>query len=392
MKTIPIAISYEEIQARQRRCEAANLRQPHDRVPVLFYIGSRYWLPLIGYADRFGDYANDPKTMLECQLMGQKWILENVKSDFHRIVLYPDFMWVEDADAFGAKTMFQTSDSPWVARPHLLQNDDDLEPLRKVDYVHNGLHGKMLNYYQQMKEIGAEYEIEFSDGQKISAADCVYPGGAGILGIAGLASDLCGVEKFSMALYQQPEFIKELLGIIVDKSIDWIDAVFALSKGDAAFCADLYQNLIHVGDDAMAQMSPAQVAEFMAEPHKRLADHIRALGCQVQAHNCGRADHLLDFWADEVRIDRYLGFSYLTDKQALRDKMGRRIVIMGGLDTVKLHGGTPQEVAEDCRMNLEIFKECPGYFLMDGHNVAPDSPVENLNAVMETAMKYGCFD
>ena len=130
-----------------------------DRVPVLLYLGARFWLPLVGHGDGFQQYVDDPRTMLECQLLGQKWILENVNSDFHRIVVYPDFMWVEDADAFGAKTIYPTSDSPWIARPHLLQNDDDLERLREVDYVHSGLHGKMLRYYQEMKEIAAEYEI-----------------------------------------------------------------------------------------------------------------------------------------------------------------------------------------------------------------------------------------
>ncbi|MDZ7837971.1 MAG: hypothetical protein U5N58_08470 [Actinomycetota bacterium] len=62
--------------------------------------------------------------MLEAQILGQKWILENVKSDFHKIVIYPDFMWVEDVHAFGAEVVFPKNDSPWVKRPHLLQKDE----------------------------------------------------------------------------------------------------------------------------------------------------------------------------------------------------------------------------------------------------------------------------
>jgi hypothetical protein len=389
VKRIDIKLPYRDLLDRKKRWDAAVAFQRPDRVPVLHYIGSRYWLPLIGYADRIDQYTGDPRVMLECQLLGQKWILENVKSDFHKIVCYPDFMWVEDVDAFGAKTVFPKNDSPWVARPHLLQSDEDLSRVRKADWVNGGLHGAMLSYYREMRDTAGDYEIVFADGKVIPAVETVYPGGAGIIGIAGLAGDLCSVEKFSMDMFDKPDWVKELLSIIVDKAITWIDAVARLNGGKAAFCSDFNPGVIHVGDDGTAQMSPDQIQEFMRAPHLRLADHIRGMGCQVQAHNCGRADHLLDFWKDQVKVDRYIGFSYLTDKKALRDKMGAKVFLMGGIDTVKLHDGKPEDVLEDCRQNLEVFRDCPGFVMMDGHNIAPGTPLANINAMTLAAEKYG---
>jgi uroporphyrinogen-III decarboxylase len=391
MEKIAIKLPYRELLARKERWDKAIRFEQPDRVPVLHYIGSRYWLPLIGYADRIDEYTSNARTMLKCQLLGQKWILENVKSDFHKIVCYPDFMWVEDVDAFGAKTVFPKNDSPWVARPHFLQSDENLDRLRGVDWVHGGLHGKMLSYFKEMKEFAGDYEIVFADGKVIPAADTVYPGGAGIIGIAGLAGDLCSVEKFSLDMFDKPDWVKELLEIIVDKAITWIDAVAQLNGGKAAFCSDFNEKVIHVGDDGTAQMSPAQMEEFMRTPHVRLAEHIRSKGGLVQAHNCGRADHLLKFWKDTVRIDRYIGFSYLTDKKALKETMGGKVFLMGGIDTVKLHDGKPQDVLEDCRANLAIFKDCNGFVMMDGHNVAPGTTVENLNAMTEAAERFGAF-
>ncbi|MBN1835913.1 MAG: hypothetical protein JW820_08680 [Spirochaetales bacterium] len=388
MEVIRIDLPYAEIEQRAARWNKALRFEQADRVPVLHYIGSRYWLPLIGYGTRFREYLGDPATMLKCQLLGQKWILENVRSDFHKIVLYPDFMWVEDTNAFGADIVIPEDDSPWVARPHMLEKDPDLGKLRKVDYVNTGLHGKMLEFYREMKKRAQEYRIEFSDGKTLEAVDCVYPGGGGILGLAGLAGDLCGVEGFSMSFYDRPEWVKELLEIVTDKAIDWLDAVVELQEGDAAFCADVNPKVLHVGDDGTAQMSPDQIEQFMLGPHKRLADHIRKLGYKVQAHNCGKADHLLEFWMNDVGIDRYIGFSYQTDKKALRQVMGGRVILMGGVDTVKLHEGTSEEVMEDCRVNLEIFGDCPGYVLQDGHNVPPETPVENLNVLVEAAARY----
>jgi hypothetical protein len=391
MKWIDIKLPYREILERKARWDTAAAFQRPDRVPVLHYIGARFWLPLIGYADRIDEYIGDPRVMLECQLLGQKWILENVLSDFHRIVCYPDFMWVEDVDAFGARTVFPKNDSPWVARPHYLQEDEDLEKIRRVDWVHGGLHGKMLTYYGEMQEAAAEYGVRFSDGEVIPAVDTVYPGGGGILGIAGLAGDLCSVEKFSMDMFDKPDWVKELLGIIVDKAMDWLTAVTALNGGRAAFCSDFAEKVFHVGDDGTAQMSPDQIHEFLRIPHVRLADAIRARGYKVQAHNCGKADHLLDFWKEQVRVDRYIGFSYLTNKIALRDTMGGKVFLMGGIDTVKLHDGKPQEVMEDCLANLAVFKDTPGYVMMDGHNIAPGTPLANINAMAAAAEKYGRF-
>jgi hypothetical protein len=391
MEKINIRIPYRDLLARKERWDKAVRFEQPDRVPVLHYIGSRYWLPLIGYADRIDQYTADARTMLTCQLLGQKWILENVKSDFHKIVCYPDFMWVEDVDAFGAKTVFPKNDSPWVARPHLLQSDEALGKIRAVDWVHGGLHGKMLSFYEEMRKVAGDYEIVFEDGKVIPAAETVYPGGAGIIGIAGLAGDLCSVEKFSMDMFDKPDWVRELLDIIVDKAITWIDAVARINGGKAAFCSDFNDKVIHVGDDGTAQMSPDQIEQFMRSPHVRLADHIRAMGCEVQAHNCGRADHLLKFWKDTVRVDRYIGFSYLTDKKALKEIMGGKVFLMGGIDSVKLHDGRPQDVIEDCRANLAIFKDCRGFVMMDGHNVAPGTTVQNLNAMTEAAEKFGAF-
>ena len=378
------------LKRKNRWDKAVNFKKP-DRIPVLHYIGSRYWLSIIGYENRFNDYLNEPRTMLEAQLLGQKWILENVKSDFHKIVVYPDFMWVEDANAFGADVVFPKNDSPWIARPHLLQKDSDLSKLRNVDYVNGGIHGKMISFFKKMKRISEEYEICFSDGKVLQATDCVYMGGGGIIGPATVAGDLRGVETFSMDLYDRPCWVKELLEIIVEKSIEWLEAVEKLNGGELAFCSDFNKRIIHIGDDGIAQMSPKQVEEFMLKPLKKLSDHIHKQGLKVQGHNCGKANHLLKYWVEDIEIDRYMGFSYLTDKKLIKEIMGGKIVLLGGIDTVKLHDGRPEDVIEDVRKTLEILKDTPGYIIMDGHNIAPGTPLENINAVTEAAEKFGRF-
>ncbi len=388
---IDIRIDYAEIERRKSRWNKAMAFEFPDRVPVLHYLGARYWLPHIGMERGFREYQNDPKIMLESQLKAAKWILENVDSDYHKIVCYPDFMWAEDIESFGAGFISPEDDSPWVARPHLLQKDEDLEKLRRIDYVHSSIHGKMLNYYEKMKEIAGDYTLRFKDGMTIETTELVYMGGAGIIGPMVIAGDLLSVETLSLDLFDRPDYIKELLSIIVEKSIQWIDAARRISGGRTAFANDYHEGFIFIGDDGTAQLSPKHMKEFALKPLKKLSDYIRNKGLKVMAHNCGKADHLLKYWIEDIKIDRYIGFSYLTDKTRIRDIMGGKVTIIGGVDTSNLHEGTSKTVREDVRKALEILKNVPGFVLMDGHNVAPGTPVENLNAVTEAAREYGSF-
>lgn len=124
---IDIDIDYAEIVRRKARWDKAMTFEFPDRVPVLHYLGARFWLPHVGAGKGFREYLNDPRFMLEAQLRAGKWILENVDSDYHQIVCYPDFLWAEDSESFGARFVYPEDDSPWLARPHFLQENNDLK-------------------------------------------------------------------------------------------------------------------------------------------------------------------------------------------------------------------------------------------------------------------------
>ena len=75
----------------------------------------RYLLPKVGMS--FGEYFSGPRAQVEAQLKAGKWLLENIHSDYHRICVWPDYMFVEDAHSFGAEVVFPEDDGPWIARP-----------------------------------------------------------------------------------------------------------------------------------------------------------------------------------------------------------------------------------------------------------------------------------
>ena len=83
VNVIEIGIPIEEILAREERIAKTKRFETPDRVAVVPAINYRYLLPAIGVS--FSDYYNDPEVMLRSQILGQKWLMENVKTDAYSI-------------------------------------------------------------------------------------------------------------------------------------------------------------------------------------------------------------------------------------------------------------------------------------------------------------------
>ena len=71
MERIHIRLPYRQILEREERWNRAVRFEQPDRIPVIHYIGSRYWLPLIRFCDanRMDEYTRTPRAMLKCQLL-----------------------------------------------------------------------------------------------------------------------------------------------------------------------------------------------------------------------------------------------------------------------------------------------------------------------------------
>ena len=81
------------------------------------------------------------------------------------------------------------------------------------------------------------------------------------------------------------------------------------------------------------------------------------------------------------------------DPRGLKEEFGDRITFWGGgVDTQHvLNVGSPQEVEEQVKTNLEIFKKGGGYVFAQVHNIMPGVPYENLMAMYDTYEKYAKY-
>ena len=374
---IEIGVPIEEIEARRARLERVRRFGVPDRVPVVPAINYRFLVPVVGV--RFRDYYADPETMLCTQILGQKWLLEHVRTDQCDIVGawvggWTDFQNTTEAGSLGCEVVFPDDDIPWV-QGGWVRDERDLRRLEAIDVVHSGLNARQLAYRRAMMEVAERYPVRFQGGPVF------YPGANPALthtshGPFTVAADLMGQTEMFAAVVERPDFCRELLRIVTDKIIEWLDFCWQeeqIPNRDFAWT-----------DDLAAYLSADVYRDVVLPYEKKLRFHFG----RASLHMCGRTDHLLGIFADEVQIDEYQGFGYQTDLDEVARIMGGRIVLLGNVNPLVIAHGTPDQVRAETRRVLEKLAPYGGLIIQDGNNIAPGSPLENINAMMEAAEAY----
>ena len=53
--------------------------------------------------------------------------------------------------------------------------------------------------------------------------------------------------------------------------------------------------------------------------------------------------------------------------------------------------GTPEEIEEECKAEIEIFAPGAGFVLATGCEYPPNAPLRNAKRIVEAAKKYGVY-
>jgi len=379
---IEIAVPIEEIEARRERVEKTRRFETPDRVPVIPAIAHRLMVPQVGVS--FRDYYADPETMLRTQILCQKWLLENVRTDAYSITgawtgAWTDFQNTFEAGSLGCEIHFPDDDIPWVGEGWV-KTDDDLRRLEAFDYVDNGINARQVAYRRAMIDVAEKYPVRFQGGPVF------YPGANPSLtntsdGPFGVTGDVMGQVEAFTAIYERPDFVHEVLRIVTGKMIQWLD-----------FCAE-EMNLSRPidfawTDDLAVSLSAATFREFALPYNQQMRFHFDG---RASLHMCGKSDHLLAIFRDDLQIDEFQGFGYQVDLDRVAQEMAGRVVLLGNVSPMLIHSGTPEQIREATRQVIEKLAPHRGLIIQDGSNIPPGTPLENINAMTEAAELYGRY-
>ncbi|MBL7210784.1 MAG: hypothetical protein ISS61_00235 [Desulfobacteraceae bacterium] len=199
---------------------------------------------------------------------------------------------------------------------------------------------------------------------------------------------LRGFEQFFLDLVVDKAFAHALLRKVLD--------IRKVMYGRFLEEAGKYLDVIYVADDIAMQSGPMMSIEMFREMIKPYyKEYFTFLKEKTEAkllyHCCGGVEPFLEDLI-EAGIDIINPVQTTAggmDPANLKEKYGDRIVFWGGIDTQRiLPKGTPGEVQEETQKMLRIMGSGGGYVLAAVHNVQPDTPPENIMAMLDTAFQY----
>ncbi len=131
-------------------------------------------------------------------------------------------------------------------------------------------------------------------------------------------------------------------------------------------------------------VSPEIYRRYAFPYERRAADEAHRLGVSYVIHLCGNATRILDDLvstaADGLELD------HKTDARLAHDRMKDRATFIGNIDPgAALAAGTPGRVEADARRLAGTFADTPRFILNAGCAIPPETPEENIRALIRAA-------
>ncbi len=189
---------------------------------------------------------------------------------------------------------------------------------------------------------------------------------------------LRGREQGMIDLIERPDFVAAVMDMQADAVIARAEKL--LPTGIDA---------LYIGDPSASGslLGPWHFEQLCLPAYRKVCEHFKGQDVLIYIHVCGNSEPILemlaDTGADVVEPLDPLGGVSVADAKG---RIGHKVALMGGVNTLTLSQGTAAEV------RAEAIRKCReggphGYILAAGDMVPPDTSLENLRALVDVATK-----
>ncbi len=245
------------------------------------------------------------------------------------------------------------------------------------------------------EELGAVADLARHLDENTDKAVLGWGAALSLVGLSALLADNItqgSLDAWLMMLMTEKGAAHEMMGRYVDSVIKRL-TLYHEAIGERVVAWGI------ASDDAGTQrselLSPDLFAEMVKPHYKRLCDWVHAnTTWKTFLHSCGSIHGYIEHWIDagvDILNPVQISAARMEPKR-LMDEFGGRIVFWGGgCDTQHvLPLGTPEEVREHVRDNLNTFGAGDGgYVFTQVHNIQPNVPPENVEAMLAAAYEFG---
>lgn len=191
---------------------------------------------------------------------------------------------------------------------------------------------------------------------------------------------LVGMNDFLMMLLDEDE--EEDLLALMEQTLRIALEMHRLCWEAGGHCTS-YGN----SSEGCSVVSPAIFRQFGKPFEIRLHQALKEARIPTICHICGWADPILEDLAETGCP--MCEFDKRTDIGKAREIGRGRYVLSGNLDPAMLCSASPEEVREACRELLAPFRGQGGLMIGPGCALGPDTPGENIHALVQAAKQFG---
>jgi len=190
-----------------------------------------------------------------------------------------------------------------------------------------------------------------------------------------------GKEQAMIDIMERPDFVKK----IIDKGTE-------ISIQQSIALARIGMDALYIGETFGGLIGPDLFKEFCVPAFKRFVKILKQYDVLLYLHTCGNSTKLFELMAD-TGVDCIepldpLGGVVIADAKR---RVGHRVALMGGVNTVTLAQGALDEVVEDCKRCIKEGAPGGGYVLAAGDMLPTETSKEKVEAMMDVAKKYGKY-
>ncbi|NOZ28781.1 MAG: hypothetical protein GXP39_12115 [Chloroflexi bacterium] len=327
-----------------------------DRVPVDLH---NFMMTAYASGIPFPEFLQDGEAMAEGQIRAWR--------EFGHDMLLIENGTAALAEACGCGVEYLEDSAPVVKEP-VLKSLDDVDKLRMPDpYKDHPLPELLKATRIVAQEIG----------------DRAFILGRADQGPFSLASLLLGMEEFllQISLNERPEQIHRLLEFSLEVCCRY--AVAQIEQG--AHVTSIGESL--AGPDVC---SPRVYLEYEWPYAKRLVERLKERGILLAYHICGDTTPIVHKMVETGAA--ILELDYKADMRKVKEATRGKTTVLGPVDPNNVMAlGTPDLVEEKCREAIEILAPGGGFILGPGCALPPETPPENVHAMIEAARRYGRY-
>ena len=216
---------------------------------------------------------------------------------------------------------------------------------------------------------------------------------------------LYGKEKWiigssQISIFEAAWYLRGMENLLIDMVSDTdyaealMDKVMEFPLKASRKYADLGADMVWFGDDISMQtgmmMSVEMWRDFIKPRYATLFSEVKKTNPNIKIayHCCGNCEAILEDMID-IGLDVLNPIQPMAiDPVMVKKKYGKRLVLFGGMCIQRiLPFGTIRQIRDEVRRLIDQCGKDGGYILCPAHHIQADTPVENIMAFYDEALK-----